>query len=491
MLLCTRLQRLLLPLLLFTACTGSGGGSSPLAPAAPNELVFCRARSDNPHNFSEIALRSAQNQGTSRVQERAGREFHVRAHPDGKRVVFARERQNGEIDSRELFVSSIDGSAAERRLTLDATADDMPCWSPDGTAILWSTAREGLRSLYVANSLGDSQRQFLTPPTGAADSDPDWHRTTDRIAFSRRDADGRQRIWLVHGDGTGAIPLTTGLPPGGESGDREPAFSPDGSKVAFVRVVAGALARLMTADVTTGQATELLDAATDVRMPRWSADRLFAAVGQAALGRPGRRLAVMRHDGTDLLLVQPDKRYEIDGLDVLPALGSTPAAAPTQALDIEQAEVQIASGVALFGSRQQLRDADDDELRLQTVTFDNQEIAGINCRFALPVTEASDFLALRVRVLARATRVGGGSVLRLSFYNPVDERFDTVTELEPSTTAQQVLTFGCASLRHVTRQREVRFTVIAELAQGAAAELRIDQVQAEVVVRAPAPANLR
>ena len=119
---------------------------------------------------------------------------------------------------------------------------------------------------------------------------------------------------------------------------------------------------------------------------------------------------------------------------------------------------------------------------MQTASFEDRQIAGINCRFDLPVLLPTDVLELQVRVVARSTRADGDSVLRLSIYNPLDERFDTAVEM-PAATAPRVMTFATSSLRHVTRERQLRVTVIGDLAPGSQAELRVDAVQIVLVPR--------
>ena len=90
---------------LLAAC---GGGGS-----IPPQLVAARARVDSPFQFAELALRDDRNLGKERVADRTGTERTPRLHPDGNRVAFARERSNGDADSRELFTSSLDGTVGE------------------------------------------------------------------------------------------------------------------------------------------------------------------------------------------------------------------------------------------------------------------------------------------------------------------------------------------------------------------------------------------
>jgi dipeptidyl aminopeptidase/acylaminoacyl peptidase len=477
-------------LLLAGACSGGGGGSSPIGADAPPELLVCRARVDSPHSFAEVALRTAQNLGTRRIADRSGRERHARLHPDGNTVVFARERTSGDPASRELFTSTIDGTRAELRLTQDSTFDDEPCWSPSGHAILFASERAGARSLWLCDPDGANPRQFLTPPGGSTDGEPDWCRSTDRIVWSRRDGSGRHTLWLVQGDGTGVVQLTDGgVATGIGAGDRHPAFAPDGSRVAFARRLTADVAGLCLVDLATGTVTIRSTPSGQADLPRWSpaGDRLFFGLAEPTLGRATLRLASIPVAAGDPVLVWPDERWQLEGVEVMPSLGSAPAQASPVPLDVQEAEVQVAAGLVLAGSRARLAALDDDEYRLQTVTFENHEIAGISCRFDLPVVDAENVVELRVRAVARVARSDGDTVLRMSIYNPVDERFDTVVEMAPGDTTAKTLAFTTGSLRHVTRERQLRVTVVGEIAAGSPSEVLIDLVEVVMVARPTPP----
>lgn len=486
------LRRLLpaAPLLLGAAC-GGGSSSTPIGSGGqPPELLACRARIDNPHGFAEIALRTAQNLGNGRVADRAGRERHARLHPDGNTVVFARERTAGEPQSRELFTSTLDGSRGELRLTLDTALDDEPCWSPAGESILFASERAGSRALWLCAADGSNVRQFLSPPPGGSDGEPDWCRATNRVAWSRRDGNGHHSLWLVHGDGTGIVQLTDGgSAQGPDRGDHHPAFSPDGSVVAFARRTGSDAASLCAAAVATGAVTVLHAGPGEADLPRFcpAGDRILFGLAEPRLGRGTLRLAMLPAGGGEPVLLWPDERWRLEGVDALPALPAAPAAAAPVPLDVTGATIQIAAGNGQYGARAQLAAADGDEFTVLTETSGGHEIAGINCRFDLPVAAAEHVLELRVRAVARVGRTGGDTALRMSVYNPVDERFDTAVELLPLDTAPHTLGFRTASLRHVTRERQFRVTVVGEIAAGARSELRVDLVEVVLVARASPP----
>ncbi|HEX6812977.1 MAG TPA: hypothetical protein VF384_15235 [Planctomycetota bacterium] len=470
---------------LLAAC-GGGGDSDPIGENAPPELLACRARFDSPFQFAEVALRSSQNLGSNRLADRTGTERHARLHPDGNRVVFARERSNNDPDSRELFAAAIDGTFAELRLTENNVLDDEPCWSPDGAKILFASTRSGPKRLWLADPDGSNVAPFVTPPAGESDGEPDWCRTTDRVVWSRRDASGHHSLWLANGNGSGITPLTNGGAIGGaDTGDTAPAFSADGTRVACVRRGLTS-STLCIAELASGDVSVRLQPDGEVGTPRWSPamDRIFFGLAEPDAGRQTMRLAVVPVGPGLPTLVWPDERWELVGLDLMPRLGIAPAAEAPLPLDIENAEIQLASGAGIIGSRQDLADADGDEVRVLTTTFQGQEIAAINCKFDLPVLRAEDVLELHVRVLARAMRIGGNTALRLSIYNPVDERFDTAVEMAPASTSLQTMRFSTSSLRHVTRERQLRVTVIADIAPGDPSELRIDLVEVLMVARA-------
>lgn len=468
------------------ACGAGGAGSDPVGAAATVELLACRSRVDQPANFAEVALRDARNLGTDRLADRAGVERSARAHADQDAVVLVRELTNGDAASREVYVASRGGAFAERRLTSRPGRDDGACWSPDGTRVLFASDRDGGGGLWTMAADGSDVRPFTAVPAGFVDQEPDWHGPTGLAVWSRRAPAGTHALWRADATGAGAIPLTDGGGGAGAgNGDREPAFAPDGQRIAFVRRTAADAASLCLCDVATGAVTVLVaggDAATPRVAP--AQDCVLFGLAEPASGRSNRRLA--RHrlaDGTTTLL-WPDERWQLVGLDLLPALPAlAPAASPTR-LDVTAAQVQVATASSALGDRAALRDTDGDEYLLTTATIDGREIAGINVRFDLPVAAATDLVELRVRIRLRSSRAGGDGLLRTSLYNPVDERFDTVVERPASTTAIE-LDYASGSLRHVTAQRQVRVTAIADLPAGPRAELRIDLVEAVLVARAP------
>ncbi len=323
----------------------------------------------------------------------------------------------------------------------------------------------------------------MPAPAGYADDEPDWSAATDRVVFSRQDPDGRHALWIVSGGGTGELQLTDGgATSGAGNGDRAPSFSPDGAEVVFVRRSDVDRASLCICDVATGAVSVRLAPDGEVAWPSFDPvdARLWFGLAEPGLGRGTLRLAHAPPTAGEPTLLWPDERWGFQGIEFLPGHAAAPTAGPTERLDITEASFAVALSSDAFGALSQLREDDGDEFYVRTTASGNRQIAGVNLGVSLPVAAPEDVVELRVRVRARVSRIDGEPVLRMSLQNLVENRYDTVIELTPLSTAEQEVTFRTSSLRHVDRDSGVRFTVIADLDAGDPADLWIDLVEVEV-----------
>jgi Tol biopolymer transport system component len=85
-------------------------------------------------------------------------------------------------------------------------------------------------ALFSVNPDGSGLRQITHPPKGIVDDEPVWSPDSKRIAFEF-DHGSQSRVYLVDADGTGLKPLAACT--GGCAGQDAPAWSPDGSKIAM------------------------------------------------------------------------------------------------------------------------------------------------------------------------------------------------------------------------------------------------------------------
>ncbi len=154
----------------------------------------------------------------------------------GSHLTFSQKIQSGvEIDTTsEIYKLDINGDEPIR-LTNNYYFDSYPSFSPDDTHIVFLSMRSSTLDLYLMDSSGANQQLLYN--SGGHDADADWG-SAGRIAFTRD-----FQIWSMESNGTDALQVTNpenagvwgiaNLP----IGDYDPRLSPDGSLIAFERMV--------------------------------------------------------------------------------------------------------------------------------------------------------------------------------------------------------------------------------------------------------------
>jgi len=202
-------------------------------------------------------------------------------------IAFTSERDgNSEIYSMNV-ANALQGvgSSVPQRLTDDPAYDAWPTWSPappwggtGGSQIAFMSDRSGNPDIYVMDADGSNLRQLTDHP--ANDIWPEWSPDGKRVAFPSR-RDGNFEIYVVDADGTNLQRLTN--TPGHED---FPAWSPDGTQIVFSRVegddgtyVMAVPAKMGDDGTEQGPADEqkLLD--FPVLEPAWSPDGTRIAFG--------------------------------------------------------------------------------------------------------------------------------------------------------------------------------------------------------------------
>jgi len=156
--------------------------------------------------------------------------------PDMKKLVF----QSNRSGSWEIYVSDPDGITGLTQLTKNNVADNTPKWSPDGTKIVFATERDnGDSEIYVMNADGSDQRRLTSQP--GDDAHPSWSPDGKRIIFNSArttpdlKADWSQQfheLFSMNADGSDPKQITAF-----KTVSTYPTFSPDGTKIAFRRVM--------------------------------------------------------------------------------------------------------------------------------------------------------------------------------------------------------------------------------------------------------------
>jgi Tol biopolymer transport system component len=153
----------------------------------------------------------------------------------------------------------------------------------------------GNPEIYIINSNGTGSTRLTAD--SASDVGPAWSPDGTKIAF-QSDRDGNPEIYVMNADGSNPIRLTTHA-----ASDSQPAWSPDGARIAFTSNRDGnAEIYVMNADGS-NQVRLTNDAASDGE-PAWSPDGARIAFTSDRDGNP--EIYVMNADGSGVVRVTSD-----------------------------------------------------------------------------------------------------------------------------------------------------------------------------------------
>ena len=151
----------------------------------------------------------------------------VALSPDGKRVVIERIA-NDQSGYSDLWITDMEHSGTETRLTFHASTNTNPVWSPDGSRVAFNSNRKGTPDLYLRAANGTGQDELLFE-SKERKFPTDWSRDGRFLIFYSVAAKTNEDVWAlpVNGDKKPVLLLGT------EFRETQGQLSPDSRWLAY------------------------------------------------------------------------------------------------------------------------------------------------------------------------------------------------------------------------------------------------------------------
>ena len=217
--------------------------------------------------------------------------------PDGRRVMFVRNREIGAPD--DIWGAPMSGGEGVRMLSERGRISSTPQWSVDGNSVIFSSNRNGHPALWRV-SLDAPDSAVEIGEAGAPAWDPSVSRRGYRLAYERLLRS--MSIWQMNlSDSHEKRPYLTVSATSDTDQGPGPQFSPDGKKLAYMSDRSGTMEIWVSnSDGSNGFQLSAVGAAGT---PRWSPDSLSLAFDVTTPN--GAKIVTMNlHGGGPLTLTQ-------------------------------------------------------------------------------------------------------------------------------------------------------------------------------------------
>lgn len=211
------------------------GGMHPAYNPAGDLLAFSGRRAATPIIYT-MSSANGESAGLTAITDPnagSGLDCQPSWSPAGTQIVYSSNRTDGDYD---LWIVNVGNPASATRLS---GADDpnsyemWPSFDPQGSGRVVFEKRDPANTsshIYIRNTNGSLTGPLVgSASDGFHDGAPAWSPDGTKVAF-HSDRGGNYDIWVVNVDGSGLTRLTAS-----NDSDGYPVWKPDGTRIAFIR----------------------------------------------------------------------------------------------------------------------------------------------------------------------------------------------------------------------------------------------------------------
>jgi serine/threonine protein kinase len=195
----------------------------------------------------------------AQVTSASGVEWFPSLSPDGSWVAYA-----GESDSRDIFLQSVTGTTPINLTSDSDQDDDQPAFSPDGERIAFRSNRDG-GGIFVMGRTGEAVRRVTRGgyrPSWSPDG-ANLVYATQNVEISPQNTLGSSELWVVR--------VSSGEQKQLDAGDAAlPSWSRGGDRIAYTKRLGESRQRdIWTISLSTGESTPVTNDVANDWSPSW------------------------------------------------------------------------------------------------------------------------------------------------------------------------------------------------------------------------------